>query len=158
MIEQESEGEKYFPTIAGVIHKGIKITETLELLDRIDLKNKRVMIELASYPIAEKYRGANEEFCEFFEAIAEKITAEGGTVLAGDSEQLIDLAAEELQQLWIESPSGYLCKYSEIVSKDRDPHFLDFARVNKPDIIILDREHAKFVAEKLGVSVVLVSP
>ena len=101
MIEQESEGEKYFPTIAGVIHKGIKITETLEL---------------------------------------------------------IDLAAEELQQLWIESPSGYLCKYSEIVSKDRDPHFLDFARVNKPDIIILDREHAKFVAEKLGVSVVLVSP
>ena len=146
----ETERDVYRPIIVGIKHKKETIPETLAFLAKYDFEGKRVMLEICDYPIPEKYHLTNLEFCEFFEAVAEKITAGGGIVLAGDSEELIDHAAGELERLWVEGVSVYLCGYRETVTRERDPHFLRYAKDNKPDMIILDTVHAEYVARGLG--------
>lgn len=155
--DNEAEVKKYRPLIAGVKHRPENIPEIMCFLDEISLLGKMVMLEIADYPIPEKYVKSNKGFCEFFEAVAQKVLSGGGTILAGDSEELIDRAAEELNTLYQESPSAYLCQYREIVSRERDPHFLKFVRDNRPDIVILDYGHADYVAGVLGVGLYKIS-
>lgn len=149
--DDEEEVKKYRPMIVGVKHNPENIPEILNFLNEINLTGKKVMLEIASYPIPEKYVKSNKGFCEFFEAVAQRVMMGGGIILAGDSEELIDRAAVELNKLYLQSPSSYFCEYREIASRERGPYFLEFAKENRPDVIILDFGHADYVASKLGI-------
>jgi hypothetical protein len=155
--DSEVEVKKYRPMIAGVKHNPENIPEILNFLDEINLTGKKVMLEIASYPIQEKYVKSNKGFCEFFEAVAQRVMMGGGIILAGDSEELIDRAAVELNKLYLHSPSSYFCEYREIASREREPYFLEFTKENKPDVIILDFGHADYVASELGIGLHKVS-
>lgn len=147
----ETEIKRYQPVIAGVKHTPENIPEVMLFLDEINLVGKKVMLEIVSYPIPEKYIRANKGFCEFFEAVAQRVRLGGGVVLAGDSEELVDRATRELNMLYRVSPSSYYCQYREIVAREREPYFLKFVRDNRPEVVILDWGHADYVASELGV-------
>jgi len=114
------------------------------------------MLELADYPNPRKYRINNSEFCEFFDAVAQGVMEKGGVVVAGDSEKLLNEAADKLAGLWAKSPLTYLCEWRTIISAKREPYFLEFVRKNKPDLVVLDHRHAEFVANGLKQNVFII--
>lgn len=145
----KKEQREYSPSIFGVYHQLTYLPQTLSFLETLRLEGKRVMLELSDYPIPKKYRMINPDFCEFFDAVAQLIIKSGGIVIAGDSEELLNEAAKELDILWAKSPSTYLCERIRIVSKKREPYFLNFIQENRPDLVILDYGHAEYVANGL---------
>jgi hypothetical protein len=95
----ETEQRRTQPLILGVRHQLTHLPKTLLFLDKLTLKDKVVMLEVSSYPIPIKYKTANQEFYEFFSEIGKKILENGGVIVSGDSENLLDEAVQKLDAL-----------------------------------------------------------
>jgi len=148
------EQRRYSPIILGAHHRPGYIQRTIEVLGRLGLEGKKVMLEITDYPIPQKHRERNPGFYEYFDAIARFVLEQGGEILPGDSEELVEYAQSHLEFLW-KARTGFMANNPEyehwILSAMRDPHFLTKAKDLQPDIIVLDLRHASYIGQGIGI-------
>ncbi len=106
------------------------------------------MLEIKNFPIQEKFYTANNEFCVFFEGLANHILKNEGIIICGDSEELVDKASKELVYLSYKSLYEYFDRYKEIACRERDPYFLKIFRSNYPEFVILHKDHSRYLFSK----------
>jgi hypothetical protein len=138
--------------LVGILHDECYLDDIVRFLFSENMKQKRVMVELTKSPVSSKLRGT------FFKKIANHIVANGGILIYGDDEKILERTYAKYAELWQKAtvPGISFMEYERLRSEmdhvipliERDPHFLKVATEQNPDIIILGREHIPFLIEK----------
>lgn len=141
----------YSPLILGVEHEPEQVSNTLEIIEQFGLRGRNVMLEIPEYPMPDDL--LKKDGYVYFNEVARQVVERGGAILAGDASYLMEHANQRLIILDEVDPSAARNSKTreEVLSLWRDPHFLKRAQEEQPDVIILHKSHAAYVAEYLGV-------
>ena len=144
----------YKPLVIGIEHRMKYLDDVVMILKQQHLSKKKVMLEISSYPIPQKYWKLNREFYDFFNGLGMYIKACRGIIVPGDSEELIDNAVQKRDEIrhlfYTKFSSEWLPAIEKIDNAERNPYFLAVTLKENPDIIILHKNHAKYINENIS--------
>lgn len=139
--------------LVGVSHSMPYLEDVVRFLVLEGLKQKRVMVELAKNRVPSEPEGP-----EFFRVLGEQITREGGILIYGDDEEILERTYAKNLELFqkMMAPGISIMDWAELHSQnryevphvERDPHFLKVAIEQNPDIIVLGRNHIPFLVKR----------
>lgn len=136
--------------LVGVSHSWQHFDMLVKFLMSEKLEGKRVMLELAPRRVPSQPNGL-----EFFRNVGRVIIRQGGSVIYGDDEEILERTytrnAELCRQM--KDPRNSVQKWAELHYEnrhvlphiERDPHFAKVAREEHPNIVVLGREHIPFL-------------
>jgi len=139
--------------LVGVSHSMPYLEEVVKFLVSERVRQKRVMVELSRTRVPSEPDGP-----EFFRILGERITREGGILIYGDNEEILERTyAKNLELYQKMTAQGIsLMDWAELHSQnryevphiERDPHFLKVAIEQNPNIIVLGRNHITFLLKR----------
>lgn len=138
--------------LVGILHEECYLDDIVRSLVSENIRQKRVMLELTKTEVSSKIRGT------FFRKLANYIVANGGILVYGDDEKILERTYAKHTELWQKAtvPGISFMEYKKLRSEmdhvvpfiERDTHFLKVATEQNPDIIVLGKEHIPFLFEK----------
>lgn len=161
--------------LIAVEHEEKYLGQVLNRLGQEDIRGKKVMLEMYSYPMEPKIREINSSFANFWDGIARYVLDENSSIVCGEDSKLYFDACRRMNELghkkfnlieqmrfreqdyWEEDLENenkaierqveeLSFQYHEVVPfVERDPHFADMYKKEKPDIIILGYRHISYL-------------
>lgn len=128
-------------------HSRKYIDSTLELLEQYDLRNKKVMLELTEFPYTDD---SDPEFSAYYNCVGEFAQKKGAIILPGENPTLFEsIANDRVRVAKLYNEGEHLsweereALYEQYITLPflRDPHFINFCREEKPDVIVLGANH-----------------